>query len=75
MGQVQNISPETLSPRLLALAAASPEAGAAALRQFQQRPRHPEGFDRRQPEHIVLAGLLGLGKFDARDIDHRVIQL
>jgi hypothetical protein len=39
-----------------------------------------EGFDIRQPQHIVLAGLLGLGVFDLKPakpgapaIDHRVI--
>jgi uncharacterized protein (DUF362 family) len=33
--------------------------------------RETEVFDRRQPEHIVLAGTIGLGVFDARGIDHR----
>lgn len=30
-----------------------------------------EVFDRRQPEHIILAGTIGLGEFDARKIRHR----
>jgi uncharacterized protein (DUF362 family) len=30
-----------------------------------------EAFDRRQPEHIILASTIGLGIFDARQIDHR----
>jgi len=34
-----------------------------------------EQFDRRQPEHIILAGTIGLGVFDARQIEHRVIKL
>jgi uncharacterized protein (DUF362 family) len=34
-----------------------------------------EPCDRRQPEHILLAGTLGLGVFDARGIDHRRIHL
>ena len=31
-----------------------------------------EPFDRRQPEQLALAGLLGLGTFRADAIDHRV---
>lgn len=34
-----------------------------------------EQFDRRQPEHIILAGTIGLGIFDAHQIEHRVIKL
>lgn len=34
-----------------------------------------EGFDRRQPEHILLAGTLGLGVADVRRVDHRRIDL
>jgi uncharacterized protein (DUF362 family) len=34
-----------------------------------------EQFDRRQPEHIILAGTIGLGEFDAGKIEHRVIAL
>jgi uncharacterized protein (DUF362 family) len=37
--------------------------------------RAREHFDRRQPEHIILAGTIGLGVFDARRIDHRRIDL
>ena len=36
---------------------------------------HAEQFDRRQPEHIVSAGILGLGRFAASEIDHRVVTL
>ncbi len=42
----------------------------------------PKGFDIRQPQHIALAGNLGLGRFEfdspqgrRRSIDHRVIDL
>src|SRR5262249_31988918 len=31
------------------------------------------GFDRRQPEHVILAGTHGLGVFDARGIEHRTL--
>jgi hypothetical protein len=34
-----------------------------------------EGLDRRQPEHILLAGAAGLGVYDMRNIDHRRIEL
>jgi len=43
-------------------------------------PRKSEGFDVRQPQHIALAGALGLGYFDFKSpkgrrfsIDHRVV--
>lgn len=29
-----------------------------------------EAFDRRTPEHVILAGLIGLGEFDLRKISH-----
>ena len=34
-----------------------------------------EAFDRRQPEHVALAGLIGLGKFDPAEIAHRRVNL
>jgi uncharacterized protein (DUF362 family) len=37
--------------------------------------RQSELFDRRQPEHIFLASMIGLGIFDARQIEHRRINL
>lgn len=48
-----------------------------AIRQHgEPSPGGPRGqgaeiFNCRQPEHIILAGTLGLGIFDARQIDHR----
>jgi hypothetical protein len=52
-------------------------AGKAALDPLQK-----EGFDVRQPQHIALAGALGLGFFDYRSnkgrrhsIDHRVVNI
>jgi uncharacterized protein (DUF362 family) len=38
-------------------------------------PQKLEQFDRRQPEHIILGGTIGLGVFDAQQIEHRVIKL
>ncbi len=43
-------------------------AGAVDAR---ERGRGSEAFDRRQPEHVVLAGTYGLGVFDPQAIDHR----
>jgi uncharacterized protein (DUF362 family) len=75
-GALQGVPGVTLSPRLAALAAMTPEA--AALAAGEHLRRHPPGvhqeqFDRRQPEHIFLAGLLGLGIHDARGIEHRTV--
>jgi hypothetical protein len=78
MGLLSHAPAVTLSPRLAALAAlAGPEAGALALDEHRSVPdgRASEVFDRRQPEHVILAGLLGLGTWDARLIEHRRIQL
>ena len=77
MGQMTadyNEHPHGFSPRLAALAAlGGPEAAAAALAEHQrtQIPQTGE-FDRRQPEHVILASTLGLGVWDAHQIDHRV---
>jgi hypothetical protein len=77
MGMVQDGASYRLSPRLAALAALGTPHGAAAIALDHERRRaeHAEQFDRRQPEHIALAGLLGLGRFAANEIDHRVVQM
>ncbi|HZT79914.1 MAG TPA: DUF362 domain-containing protein [Gemmataceae bacterium] len=41
----------------------------------KQMGRASEVFDRRQPEHVILAGTLGLGRFAADQIEHRLISL
>jgi uncharacterized protein (DUF362 family) len=77
MGQLQLGATEGLSPRLALLAAKGALDGAslaAAGLQTQTGP-NAEQFDRRQPEHVILAGTIGLGIFDARQIEHRVIRL
>lgn len=61
-----------------------PSVGAVGLLgadPFKDTPRG-EGFDMRQPQHIALAGHLGLGIFDKTSprgrrfaIDHRVVQV
>ncbi len=38
-------------------------------------PRGEEGFDFRQPQHIVIAGAMGLGVADLDKIEHRKIAL
>ncbi|MCS7045594.1 MAG: DUF362 domain-containing protein [Gemmataceae bacterium] len=54
----------------------SSAAAAAVVLDHQGRARWlSEPFDRRQPEHVALAGLVGLGVFDAAQIEHRVIEL
>jgi uncharacterized protein (DUF362 family) len=60
MGLLQDTPAAKLSPRLAALAA---------------QGRETEVFDRRQPEHIILAGMAGLGLFDSHLIEHRRIDL
>jgi uncharacterized protein (DUF362 family) len=75
-GLGRNVPGLTLSPRLAALAAMSPESAVLAAATQEQRPgAHGSGgeFDRRQPEHIFLAGLLGLGVHQAPGIDHRTV--
>jgi uncharacterized protein (DUF362 family) len=77
MGLVQNSAGMMLSARLAALAARS-DSNAAILNHaggLWQGGRTSEAFDRRQPEHIILASMTGMGTFDARAIEHRRIQL
>jgi uncharacterized protein (DUF362 family) len=47
----------------------------AALAGTVQAARASETFNLRQPEHIVLAGVLGLGKFPREQIRYRSISL
>lgn len=77
MGLLQGRPNAPLPANLATLAALTPPYGSAAVLLEQQRiaPLVNEPFDRRQPEHVALAGLLGLGHFDARDIDHRAVRL
>ena len=77
MGQLQQVPAVQLSSRLAALAAQGVPSALAAAATGQNAPgiQDTEQFDRRQPEHIPLAGLHGLGVFDARGIEHRVVQL
>ncbi len=46
-----------------------------AAQRFVRSGGDTEVLDRRQPEHILLAGLIGLGVFDIAQITHRTIAL
>jgi hypothetical protein len=76
MGLVQSGPQWRASPGLAALSAAnqSPVTIAAALAEHRRRAGLVnEPFDRRQPEHIALAGLVGLGVFDWERMEHRTV--
>jgi hypothetical protein len=48
----------------------------AQMGQLQEgEERLLESFDRRQPEHIILGGTIGLGVFDPQAIHHSRIDL
>jgi uncharacterized protein (DUF362 family) len=77
MGLTGHTSPIRVSARLAGLAAGS-SAEAWTLNAAAQNLDDgwtTEAFDRRQPEHIILAGELGLGVFDAQGIDHRLVRM
>jgi uncharacterized protein (DUF362 family) len=73
MGQLYQTPTDTLSAQLAALAASGPADLAALAAAGVMRPgnQETEQFDRRQPEHILLAGTIGLGVFDPRQLDYR----
>jgi hypothetical protein len=75
MGLLSKVPAVTLSPRLAMLAAlGTPEAATLALEEYQNIPdgSGSEVFNMRTPDHVILAGKLGLGTWDARQIEHRV---
>jgi uncharacterized protein (DUF362 family) len=77
MGKLHYSTSALLSTRLAALAAQETPAAVsqAALTRSYPGDQESEQFDRRQPEHIILAATIGMGVFDARKIDHRLITL
>ena len=77
MGRIQAGASVRLSPQQAAVAATTAPWGTAAVMLEQQRIAGlvSEPFDRRQPEHVALAGMLGLGRFDTGDIEHRMVRL
>jgi hypothetical protein len=77
MGLLADMPLEKLSQRLAAQAGKklSDAEALAAAKRLIAGGRGTEVFDRRQPEHIILSGLIGLGCFNASEIDHRVFTL
>jgi len=77
MGLVGSSPAVKLSSRLASLAARAPYESLPleASAQFFEGGRGTEVFDRRQPEHIILASMIGLGEFDANRIEHRRVDL
>lgn len=72
MGLVQVTPGMTVSSGLAPLGAQelpNALALAAAARNFQAG-RRTEAFDRRQPEHVLLAGTLGMGVYERSRIDY-----
>jgi hypothetical protein len=77
MGWVHH-TPQVQVASYLAPLAANIPAGTASLAvaaQHFEGGRASEAFNLRQPEHVILAGKLGLGLFDREAIAHRVIVL
>ncbi len=77
MGLAHRLPAAKLSARLAALAAGGPAQALALAGAAQNYPndQDDEPFDRRQPEHVILAGTIGLGTFDADAIDYRPVWL
>jgi uncharacterized protein (DUF362 family) len=46
-----------------------------AAAEFVRGAGDTEVFDRRTPEHVILAGLIGLGEFDLNKVTHKRVQL
>src|SRR5262249_36705871 len=72
---LQHYTPvQALSARLAFLASQGmPDSVSATAISLSVPGQDGEPFDRRQPEHVILAGTMGLGIFDARRIDHRYL--
>jgi hypothetical protein len=69
---LHNRAPQALSP--LALNTAS--ALRSAVEHLRAREgRASETYDRRQPEHVLLAGFLGLGEWQPEHIEHRLVEM
>ncbi|GIW80867.1 MAG: hypothetical protein KatS3mg105_2674 [Gemmatales bacterium] len=69
--------PKALSARLTPLAAKQLAEALALLPPGTRQTGIPdtEQFDRRQPEHVILAETIGLGVFNAAAIEHRQIRV
>jgi len=75
MGLIQRGESVMMSAEKTAMAISDPTVAAALVAEhIRTRPVISEPFDRRQPEHIALAGMIGLGTFAATAIEHRTIR-
>ena len=75
---LSNITPQSrLATAVVPLAAGTPAdfAALAAAAANREEGRATEAFDLRTPQHVLLAGSLGLGVFDPTGIEHRRISL
>jgi uncharacterized protein (DUF362 family) len=71
MGQT-NLAPQGYAPLALDL----PGSVHSVLEHMRAiNARASEAFDRRQPEHVLLAGFLGLGEWRREQISHRLVNL
>lgn len=77
MGLFQETNGDLVGRSLAPLAAMDPRTVAilAGAAQNRQAARGSEAFNLRQPEHVVLAGKLGLGVFDRELIGHQVVRM
>jgi len=77
MGLLNHTDSWRISTTLAGLAAAPPLAAAMTQAVSQNRlgGSQTEIFDRRTPEHVILAGTLDLGDFDPATIHHRRIHM
>jgi hypothetical protein len=73
MGLVEETPADIVAGGLSRLASENPVAAAVleGAAENLEGGRRSEVFNRRQPEHVILAGTSGLGVFDAREIDFR----
>jgi hypothetical protein len=76
-GLLPHNSPTPVMRRLAPLAAQHPLEALTleSAAKNRQEGQTSENFRLRQPEHVILAGNLGLGVFDQRGIEHRRIRL
>jgi hypothetical protein len=77
MGLVQQSPKVQVASHLASLAAgtAAQAATLTAAGRYFDGGRASEPFALRQPEHIILAGELGLGRFAPGEIDHRLMTM
>jgi hypothetical protein len=77
MGWINQTPARTLASNLAPFAAHDPVSAASLLAGSRnlEEGRTTEVFNLRQPEHVVLAGQLGLGTFDREKIEHRLIEM